>query len=505
MPGPVSREGVIPEGGVLDLLRELEVERTSGVIRFDVGDGREHEVWLVGGQLALDQPHAPGHDPEDPVELLLGARRGTYRVVPKLPPLPVSQGDEDEKRGSLAVHVPADLLAYCERAGLTGTLGLERPREGGGRPEAVLFVYERGELLAVHGFEGSDVNDAFGWERGSFRIRRMQSVAGLDGAAASNAPAPTGASGRPDQRPPSTFAGATAPLPGVEDDFGRLAAHEPSEREDATVPFLRAARRGDETGRTFLRVVETTLGTIVDEAEKRRSPTRSSPALDTGGARVPSAPPPAALPRASVHSQRPVRILYLSGEVAQPEALRAPAATGGAASPVVETLPGGARAPGPATAGRASSPTSIGATLAAAATVARTSNALPCTIPPEAISELAAAHGRPAGAVPRRDPGRERAVAAAAAASPRSASEEVASATAVEDVSPAARGAPASSGVGAAAAPGDDAPASPRRRPPAPLAERAPEEPAPGLSPWTLLVAVLLVAGAIVVVWVAGR
>jgi hypothetical protein len=518
MSGPVSREGTIPADGVLDLLRELEAERTSGVIRFDVGDGREHEVWVIGGQLALDQPHVAGHEGDDPVELWLAARGGHYRVVPRLPPLPVAQGDDDEKRGSLGVHAPADLLAYCERAGLTGTLALERPRKAGGPPEAVLFVYERGELLAVHGFEGSDVNDAFGWEEGSFRVRRLPSVAGLDGSSVGEgASGVVGASGAAEARsetaadapgvPADPGADGVAPQPGVEDDFGRPSSVEPSEREDATVAFSRAARRRqDETGRTFLRVVETTLGAIVDEAEKRRSHLRSSPALDPGRARPSSAPPPVALPRPSVHGQRPVRIVYLSAEIAQPPALRAPPTSSqptGAATDV----------PRASAAGRASGSTSIGATLAAAATVARTSDALPATIPPEAIGVIAAASRRMGETTPRR------------AASSFSESREIpesdandggarVSSTTSSSVSssPVGSSPVGSSPVGSSPIPSTESASDSGREPvPSPRSPASPLEPAPaerpstGLSPWALLVAVVLVAGAVVVVWVSGR
>ena len=56
----------------------------------------------------------------------------------QLPPLPVSSGDALVKTGSLAVHVPSQLMRYCETAGLTGLLRLARP------PQSVELFYERG-------------------------------------------------------------------------------------------------------------------------------------------------------------------------------------------------------------------------------------------------------------------------------------------------------------------------------------------------------------------------
>ena len=57
--------------------------------------------------------------------------------------LPVSSGDNLIKTGSLAVHVPSELMRYCETAGLTGLLRLTRP------PQSVELFYERGELAEV--------------------------------------------------------------------------------------------------------------------------------------------------------------------------------------------------------------------------------------------------------------------------------------------------------------------------------------------------------------------
>ncbi|MCS6797962.1 MAG: DUF4388 domain-containing protein [Myxococcota bacterium] len=261
MTEPVLAGSLVPDGAV-ELLRRIEELRTSGVLRFRTPDV-EADLVLVAGQLALDQPALP--DGRDPVELFLSAREGRFEVLQKLPVLPVSGGDDSRRTGSLAVHVPADLMTYCERAGLTGTLTL---RHGDRFAEA---VYDRGELVAmrVDGSEERDLHEVFGWEEGSFEIVATP------------------------VRPPVEPAVETEP-------------EGPADRE----PTRPRIRRADETGRQFLRVVEVALARIHEERERRRSPTRSSPPLpDRPATRPPralSVPPP---PRE--RRDNTVRIIYL--------------------------------------------------------------------------------------------------------------------------------------------------------------------------------------------------
>lgn len=277
MAGETVREGVIPADGVLDVLRAIEAERTSGALRFEI-DGAWQEVTLVAGQIALDQGDVDG---TDPVEALLSARAGRYEVIQRLPPLPVSKGDTHVRTGSLAVHVPADLMAYCERAGLTGLLELVRDDE---RAEA---VYDKGELTAIQfgGRLGGEVNSVFAWETGTFKIEALTSVPELD------------IEMLPDSIPPPVMPADVAP-----------SVRPP--RRDETVPVSRKARRRrDETGQNFLKVVETTLGAIVAQAEKGRSPTRTSPPLPP----IP-APRPESLPPSRPSREATVRIIYLTGD-----------------------------------------------------------------------------------------------------------------------------------------------------------------------------------------------
>lgn len=277
MPGETVREGVIPADGVLDVLRAIEGERTSGALRFEI-DGAWQEVTLVAGQIALDQADADG---TDPVEALLSARAGRYEVIQRLPPLPVSKGDTRVRTGSLAVHVPADLMAYCERAGLTGLLELVRDDE---RAEA---VYDQGELTAIQfgGHLGGEVNSVFAWETGTFKIEALSSVPELD------------IELLPESIPPPVVAADVVP------------SLRPPRRDDTEPVLRKGRRRRDETGQNFLKVVETTLGAIVAQAEKGRSPTRTSPPLPP----IP-APRPESLPPSRPSREATVRIIYLTGD-----------------------------------------------------------------------------------------------------------------------------------------------------------------------------------------------
>ncbi len=212
MSEPVLRGTITPEG-VLPILKDIEARRTTGVLRF-ASNGTRAELRLMAGQLDAEQPALD--DGSDAVEAWLALKTGEYEVLQQLPPLPVSQGDGVVRTGSLAVHTAADLMQYCEAAGLTGTLAFERH---GRRAEA---FYDRGDLTGIQVDDAdADVNEIFGWEEGTFAI-----------AATPEAPA--------------------------------LAASEPPP----------AAVKADPDADAFLRVVEVALSTILDEREKRR-PARS--------------------------------------------------------------------------------------------------------------------------------------------------------------------------------------------------------------------------------------
>lgn len=332
MPREPVLSGDIPPDGFIDVLREIEDRRITGKIRFIVGD-ESGEVELVQGQLALDQEPLP--DGADPVEALLAARAGLFTVHALLPPLPVSRGDESERRGSLGVHPVTDLMTYCEQAGLTGWLEL---RNAG---RVVEMIYEAGELLGIclDGREETELDAVFAWEDGSFHVT-MHSVdevrARLPG---SVAPPPT-SEDRGEERPgrlhPPTRSSSPSPRPRSVDPAlpsSTRAPLDPSEREP-TVRFERAihaapapkaatssdggptsryAKVGgrEDTGRNFLRVVEMALTDVTTARNKARPSTKSFPKPKQ--ARPSMRPAPASPAR---RKDATVRIVWVGGEPA---------------------------------------------------------------------------------------------------------------------------------------------------------------------------------------------
>ena len=155
-------EGAIPAEGVEDLLGGLEEIGTTGVLAFQSTSG-SGAIRLVHGQVADAETTA---DEERALEVLLSLRDGEFAVYPKLPHLPVSRGTDTTRRGSLAVHPPADLMRYCENAGLTGRLLLEL------RGRLAIGYYEKGELtdVSIDGGTAADFVLALEWTEGTFRV-----------------------------------------------------------------------------------------------------------------------------------------------------------------------------------------------------------------------------------------------------------------------------------------------------------------------------------------------
>jgi hypothetical protein len=267
--------GSFSQRSVIALLQEVERLRTTGVLRFDSG-GVRGEVALVCGELAAEQTKL--EDGRDPVDVLLELEDGDYEVFQRLPPLPVSQGDAGTRRGSLTVHVPADLMNYCERAGLTGKLTLER------EDRKAEILYEGGELTTIRldGQNGDDLQEVFGWEDGRFRV---------DAWAEASEPKPSDGGGP--QRDTSQATG---------------------EDQDRADRGQRA--RGEETGREFLRAVEVELSRIVGDREKGRSSRRTGteiPAMRKAK-RPETLPPPPPEPR---RREPTVRVVYIGASSEQ--------------------------------------------------------------------------------------------------------------------------------------------------------------------------------------------
>lgn len=265
---PPILSGDLADGGAVELLRECEARRVTGELRFRGAahdEGTTGIIRLIGGQIALDQ--TPRDDGMDSVDLFLDLDSATYEVHQALPPLPVAKGGDYEKSGSLAVHVPVDLMTYCEKAGLTGVLEL---RHEGRRAEA---VYEGGELITIEldGKDATDLHEVFAWEQGRFWIR-------LDPEAPKRFELK-------DESLVDTLVDGWAPAP-------------PQKREDT---------------RKFLRVVEMALVEVLDSSEKARSPTRTSPPLPPppkARPRPPTIPPPPTRRR----DEQTVRLVYLTGK-----------------------------------------------------------------------------------------------------------------------------------------------------------------------------------------------
>lgn len=155
-------EGPIPPEGVRDLLGGLEEVGTTGVLAFQSASG-SGAIRLVHGQVA---DAAASAEEERALEVLLSLRDGEFAVYPKLPHLPVSRGTDTTRRGSLAVHPPAELMRYCENAGLTGRLLLEH------RGRLAIGYYEKGELddVSIDGGSAADFVVALDWTEGTFRV-----------------------------------------------------------------------------------------------------------------------------------------------------------------------------------------------------------------------------------------------------------------------------------------------------------------------------------------------
>lgn len=270
MPSPVLA-GAIPRAGIVEKLTAIEARRTTGVLRWR--GSSEGEVALVRGQIASEQKERA--DGRDPVEVLLEERTGTFEVFQILPPLPVSKGKEGVRRGSLEVHVAADLMNYCENAGLTGLLAMEH---AGRRAE---IGYDRGELGDIR-LDGLDeLHEVFGWDDGSFEIV------------------------------------ALAIAPNLGRDLEDAITTE-MVRPDLSAPD--PAKSADTTGKQLLRVVEMTLAEIVKEREDRRPVTKTPPpAVPPLAApkKHPTLPPPKA--PAKPAREPTVRVFYLRGDGEAPK------------------------------------------------------------------------------------------------------------------------------------------------------------------------------------------
>ena len=307
MRGELVLEGAIPPDGIADLLPEVEATCVTGTLRFESALEGSGDVILVRGQFAERQ--IPDRRGRDPVDVLLSLREGRFTVRQRLPDLPVSSGDEGIKTGSLAVHVPSELMRYCERAGLTGTLRLTNDRR------EVSVVYARGELAEIRveagepgeGEADGGMADVFGWEQGTFAI---------EAAAPDAAPARVG----PLTAPPSREAGLDSGPADVSSGGFRLDRTDRTEKHQ--IPEADAGRPTFDQVAKLLRVEELSVEVLLKQAAEATPPSRTGPVIPE----LPAARPPshstelgAAAPSTPAPSSRPpreptVKVIYLSGD-----------------------------------------------------------------------------------------------------------------------------------------------------------------------------------------------
>jgi hypothetical protein len=225
--------GAIPQEGVRDVLGGLEEIGTTGVFAFESESG-SGMIHLLHGQIATN---GAGEDAESALETLLSLRDGRFAVYPKLPHLPVSRGTDTTRRGSLAVHPPAELMRYCEKVGLTGRLLLEH------RGRIAIGYYERGELtdVSIDGGTPADFVTALEWTEGTFRVDavpppRETLPPSLQSVASARPPKD------PTQLPSSVQAAEQDPGESLRPDDTLVSARRPwmeEQDEDATIRIVR--------------------------------------------------------------------------------------------------------------------------------------------------------------------------------------------------------------------------------------------------------------------------
>lgn len=276
------RRGEIKADGIFEDLALIEGLRTTGRLKFRSGDIKG-AVALVNGQLAAEQPS------EEHLESLLALKEGEYQLHQELPPLPVSQGDSEERQGSLEVHVAADVMNYCERAGLTGSLRYQQDSASAD------IRYDAGEMNTIRLCGLEDLHEVFGWEKGTFVVRVEASIseaskpesASDSGGSGSIEPKPSVDSEAPTEKKPSLGDGSDAkvavsietPRKPAREDEATIEMALPPIFPTSDLPPMRHRDTLEDTGQQLLRIVEMSLAEIESEREERRPATRTSPPL----------------------------------------------------------------------------------------------------------------------------------------------------------------------------------------------------------------------------------
>lgn len=155
-------QGDFRERPPIDVLKDCEEKRFTGLIEVEGAELRG-SVLMRGGEVSSLQLHgAKG----DALDAFLGLQEGRYVLRQKMPTLDGSLTAEAVVRGSLAQHGVADVLRFCEGAGLTGQVRMS----SGGRHLEVF--YEAGAMTAitVDGKSDADLDQAFRWRVGEFAV-----------------------------------------------------------------------------------------------------------------------------------------------------------------------------------------------------------------------------------------------------------------------------------------------------------------------------------------------
>lgn len=154
--------GDLAEQGPIDLLKLCEETRFTGLIEV-AAKGLGGSLQLRGGEIetmALEGVAA------DPLDAFLALTAGRYTLRQQMPTLEGGLSNDRLVRGSIANHSPADVLRFCEGAGLTGEARLSSGKR------RVEVLYEAGQITTIKldGKTDADLEEAWGWTTGEFVV-----------------------------------------------------------------------------------------------------------------------------------------------------------------------------------------------------------------------------------------------------------------------------------------------------------------------------------------------
>ncbi|MBI2891915.1 MAG: DUF4388 domain-containing protein [Deltaproteobacteria bacterium] len=154
--------GELAERGPIDLLKLCEEKRFTGLIEIAAGK-LGGSLQLRGGEIetiALEGAAA------DPLDAFLALTAGRYTLRQQMPNLDGGLSNDPIVRGFIADHGPADVLRFCEAAGLSGEVRLSSGKR------RVEVLYESGQMttIKVDGKTDADLEEAWAWTSGEFEV-----------------------------------------------------------------------------------------------------------------------------------------------------------------------------------------------------------------------------------------------------------------------------------------------------------------------------------------------